>query len=66
MGPIIEIYRESPMKYRVMVDGKEIENLKSFSVQISNERKCGVIEPPHYTAEIYLPFRAQERQRKEE
>ncbi|MGM9574027.1 MAG: hypothetical protein ACI3VJ_06360 [Hominicoprocola sp.] len=66
MEPIIQIYREGLGRYRVLVDGKEIENLKNFSVQISNERSIGVVAPPHYTAEIYLPFKAPERQRKEE
>ena len=58
--PIIQIYREGPEKYRVLVDGMEIKNLKSFSLKISNKREYGVIEPPHYTAEIYLPIKKQE------
>lgn len=55
--PIIEIYQDG-LRYRVLIDGKEIENLKSFSIQIDNSRNgITVKEPAHYQIEQYIPFR---------
>ena len=55
--PIIEIYQDG-LRYRVLIDGKEIENLKSFSIQIDNSKNgITVKEPAHYQIEQYLPFK---------
>lgn len=57
MKPIIEIYQESNAgrQFRVKVNGKEIERLRSFTLAISNEKKNGLVERPFYTAEQYIP-----------
>lgn len=52
--PIIEIFREKSSKYRVRIDGKEVEHLRSFSVSVSNARS-GVQEAPFYQIEQYFP-----------
>lgn len=55
--PIIEIYQDG-FCYRVVIDGKEIENLKSFSIQIDNDMNgITVKEPAHYQIEQYVPYR---------
>ena len=55
--PVIEIYQDG-LRYRVVIDGKEIENLKSFSIQIDNNMKgITVKEPAHYQIEQYVPFK---------
>lgn len=58
MKPIIEVYEEVKPNHRFIVkmNGKEIERMRSFSMQISNEKKNGFSERPFYTAEQYLPY----------
>lgn len=53
--PIVEIFREESLKYRVRIDGKEVEHLRSFSVSVSNARSSGVQEAPFYQVEQYFP-----------
>lgn len=52
---MIEIYRGEDGRFRVEVDGKEIERLKSFSVSVSNARRpSGEYEAPSYCVEQYM------------
>lgn len=53
--PIIEIFREESLKYRVRINGEEVERLRSFSVSISNARSSGVQEAPFYQIEQFFP-----------
>lgn len=54
--PVIEIYANSGglPKYSVRVNGKEIENLRSFSIRVSNEWNGGIKEALFYQAEQYV------------
>ena len=52
--PVIAIYRHPyrPGIYRVEVEGKEIERLRSFEVMVRNDPTQGT---PAYRVEQYLP-----------
>lgn len=63
---MIEIYRDERGKFRVWIDGKEIERLKSFSVSVSNARFDGYREGPSYTVEQYMPRERMSREMLEE
>lgn len=54
--PIIAIYRDG-MRYRVEIEGKEVERLKSFAVQLDAMPKDGIHEAPSCMIEQYLPLR---------
>lgn len=55
-GEVIEICRrinEVP-EFSVKVNGKEIENMRSFEIRVSNEIRSGVHESPYYNVEQYF------------
>ena len=52
--PIVAIYKDGS-HYRVEIDGKKIERLRSFEILVSNEPKVGFREWPFYRIEQYLP-----------
>ena len=53
--PIVAIYKEAN-RYRVEINGEEIERLCTFEIQVSNEaRLTGLREFPFYRVEQYLP-----------
>ena len=53
--PIVAIYKEAN-RYRVEINGEEIERLRTFEIQVSNEaRLTGLREWPFYRVEQYLP-----------
>ena len=52
--PMIAIYREGAT-FRVEINGKAIDRMRSFEVKVSNERKIGISEAPFYHVEQYLP-----------
>ena len=58
--PIIAIYKEG-QRYRVEIEGEEIERLRSFEILVSNEPKLygGIREWPFYRIEQYLPAEQQ-------
>lgn len=51
--PIIEIYQKG-LRYRVLMYGKELENLKSFSLQIDDLNGITAKDPAHCEIEQYL------------
>lgn len=57
--PIIVVFEMPPecgVRYRVVVDGKEIERLRSFEMSVKNFNEPGIQETPFYRAEQYLPL----------
>lgn len=58
-NPIIVVFEMPPefgMRYCVLVDGKEIERMRSFEMNVKNFTEPGIQEAPFYRAEQYLPL----------
>lgn len=54
--PIIAIYQgDRPTVFRVLINGKEIPDLRSFEIRIDNSlEKQGICEMPYCKVEQYL------------
>lgn len=58
--PIAMIFEMPPQegaRYRVIACGKEIERLRSFGIDVSNEPRAGVNEGLFYRVEQYADIR---------
>lgn len=54
----LTIYRDNKGKFTVLVDGKAIPNLRSFSITVTNEHiQNGITAAPFYRVEQFLPKR---------
>lgn len=64
--PVIAIYRHPhrPGIYRVEVEGKEIERMRSFDLHIHNDPTGA--GGSHYTVEQYMPLSPRAKRAKEE
>lgn len=52
--PIIAIYKDG-LRYRVEIDGEEIERLRHFKVELDAHPRKGEREAPYYEIQQYLP-----------
>lgn len=67
-GPVIAIYRHPhrPGIYRVEIEGKEIERMRSFDLHIHNDQAGIGTGGSHYTVEQYMPLSPRAKRAKEE
>ena len=58
-NPIVVVFEMPPefgtMRYCVLVDGKDIERMRSFEINVKNFIEQGIQEAPFYRVEQYLP-----------